>query len=79
MAEDPSFINHANHYLEQAGDVFSLDAETKLGFANVADGSPQRGYSAIGVEKTASLHGKLVGRNVDEKLTDARARSPLGK
>lgn len=56
----------------QAGELFNLDLERKLEFVNVVDGSPQRGYSAIGVEKTASLHSQLVGRSVDEKLTDAR-------
>ena len=56
----------------QSSTLFSLDVPRKLEFANIADGSPQRGYSAIGVEKTAALHGKLVGRDVDEKLTDAR-------
>lgn len=85
--QDYGFVRLTNHSIpaarvkqmfELANDVFSLDAETKLGFANIADGSPQRGYSAIGVEKTASLHGKLVGRNVDEKLTDAREHFDCG-
>nr|A0A411KUQ7.1 RecName: Full=2-oxoglutarate-dependent dioxygenase ucsF; AltName: Full=UCS1025A pyrrolizidinone biosynthesis cluster protein F [Acremonium sp.]QBC88150.1 UcsF [Acremonium sp.] len=63
--------------------MFNLDIDSKLEFANIADGSPQRGYSAVGVEKTASLHGNLIGRRVDEKLTDAREHfdcgSPLDK
>ncbi|KAK3903172.1 2OG-Fe(II) oxygenase-like protein [Staphylotrichum tortipilum] len=85
--QDYGFVRLTNHSVpaarvkqmfDLAGDVFRLDAETKLAFTNVADGSPQRGYSAIGVEKTASLHGKLVGRNVDERLTDAREHFDCG-
>ena len=63
-------------YIEQAEKVFKLSAEDNASFANIADGSPQRGYSAVGVEKTASLFGHLVGHPVDDKLTDARV-SPL--
>ncbi|KAK4150309.1 2OG-Fe(II) oxygenase-like protein [Chaetomidium leptoderma] len=85
--QDYGFVRLTNHSIPAArvkqmfnlaGDVFGLDSETKLSFANIADGSPQRGYSAIGVEKTASLHGKLVGRNVDERLTDAREHFDCG-
>ncbi|KAL2195747.1 2OG-Fe(II) oxygenase-like protein [Corynascus similis CBS 632.67] len=85
--QDYGFVRLTNHSIpaarvkqmfELADEVFSLDTETKLGFANIADGSPQRGYSAIGVEKTASLHGKLLGRNVDERLTDAREHFDCG-
>ncbi|UKZ48298.1 hypothetical protein TrVGV298_002521 [Trichoderma virens] len=61
-----------------ASEMFNLKPESKLEFVNVADGSPQRGYSAIGVEKTASLHSKLVGRSVDERLTDAREHFDCG-
>ncbi len=60
----------------QAEKLFQLGEEQKLKFVNIADGSPQRGYSAVGTEKTASLYGKKLGREVDEKLTDARV-SPL--
>ncbi|KAL6872705.1 hypothetical protein J3F83DRAFT_759835 [Trichoderma novae-zelandiae] len=64
--------------LALAAELFHLEPERKLEFVNVADGNPQRGYSAIGVEKTASLHANLVGRNVDEKLTDAREHFDCG-
>ncbi|KAH9885304.1 hypothetical protein F4778DRAFT_799050 [Xylariomycetidae sp. FL2044] len=85
--QDYGFVRLANHgvspervkqMFDLADDLFHRDHESKLKFANIADGSPQRGYSAIGVEKTASLHGKLVGRNVDEKLTDAREHFDCG-
>ncbi|KAH8819905.1 2OG-Fe(II) oxygenase-like protein [Xylogone sp. PMI_703] len=61
-----------------AGDLFRLDSESKVNFTNIADGSPQRGYSAVGVEKTAALHSKLIGRNGYEKLTDAREHFDCG-
>ncbi|KAL2159577.1 hypothetical protein VTH06DRAFT_2146 [Thermothelomyces fergusii] len=85
--QDYGFVRLTNHgvpparvrqMFDLAEELFRLDADTKLDFANVADGSPQRGYSAIGVEKTASLHGKLVGRKVDERLTDAREHFDCG-
>lgn len=59
----------------KANKIFSMPVEDKLQFVNVADGSPQRGYSAIGTEKTASLYGKMIGREVSDKLTDARVCS----
>ncbi|KAK9415785.1 putative Fe2OG dioxygenase domain-containing protein [Seiridium unicorne] len=67
-----------NQIFEQAAELFHLDTEEKLKFANIADGSPQRGYSAVGVEKTAPLYGNLIGRSVDEKLTDAREHFDCG-
>ena len=39
---------------------------------NISDGRPQRGYSAVGVEKTASLYGKIAGQEIDPEKIDAR-------
>ncbi|MCJ1434192.1 hypothetical protein MMC27_003559 [Xylographa pallens] len=85
--QDYGFVRLTNHgvpvdQVQQlftwAEKVFKLSAEVKARFANVADGSPQRGYSGVGVEKTASLFGHLVGHAVDTKLTDAREHFDCG-
>ncbi|KAG0645553.1 oxidase [Hyphodiscus hymeniophilus] len=61
-----------------ADQFFALPAEQKLEIGNVADGSPQRGYSAIGKEKTASLYRKKMGLKVSPDLTDAREHFDVG-
>ncbi|MCJ1358494.1 MAG: hypothetical protein MMC33_008494 [Icmadophila ericetorum] len=85
--QDYGFVRLTNHgvpadqvqqIFAAAEKVFKLSAEDKASFANIADGSPQRGYSAVGVEKTASLFGHLVGHPVDDKLTDAREHFDCG-
>ncbi|EED17268.1 gibberellin 20-oxidase, putative [Talaromyces stipitatus ATCC 10500] len=58
--------------------IFELNKERKLACENIADGSPQRGYSAIGAEKTAALFGHLVGHDVDANLYDAREHFDCG-
>ncbi|KAF2177279.1 Clavaminate synthase-like protein [Zopfia rhizophila CBS 207.26] len=85
--QDYGFVRLTNHgvpakkvkeVFDWAERVFQLQIEDKMKFVNIADGSPQRGYSAVGTEKTASLYGKMIGRDVSEDLTDAREHFDCG-
>ncbi|KAF2420705.1 Clavaminate synthase-like protein [Tothia fuscella] len=72
-------VNHGlsedfvNNLFELNDAFFHLAAEEKLRIANVPGPNPQRGWSQVGAENSASLYRQgLLQQSLDEKLSDAR-------